>query len=298
MSHKLFTLKIVVLFSVFLALLLDSSVPAQAAPAYALDLHRYPVVPVIAGGVASHARYIYRVGKRFGNRANVFSKIGDSITQWGYFLTPVGNGGLRIAEHPELQGAVDRFTQTMARTNNSFSNDSLAAMGGWTSGDLLDPAKATPGACQGGETPLACELRTTRPAVALIMIGTNDLAVGDVRAFQNNLNRIVSITENFGVIAVVSTIPYRFDNQALLGRVGAYNDAIVRVALAHSAPLWNYWLAMEPLPSNGISTDGLHPSVPPDGNTAIFDGMHLGYGFTVRNLTAIQVLNNLLPILR
>jgi hypothetical protein len=296
--RKLATLKIFILFSLIFATLASSTAPIQASPNQLADLHRYPIIPAIRGSVYSQSRYLVSVGKRLGNRVDVFSKIGDSITQWDFFLTPIGNGGLRIAEHPELQPTVDRFVQTMARTNNSFSNVSLAASGGWIAADLLDPGHADPGVCQPGETPVACELRINRPAVALIMVGTNDLLYGDLKSFQNNLNQIVNITKKFGVIPVLSTIPYRFDDQAALNRVGLYNDVIVRVAQAHSAPLWNYWLAMESLSSNGISTDGVHPSVPPDGNTAIFDGMHLGYGFTMRNLTAVQVLNSLLPILR
>jgi len=296
--RKLTPLKFFLLLTLIATALFISAAPTQASPNQIADLHRYPVIPAIRGSVYSRARYLLSIGRRYGNRLNVFSKIGDSITAWDYFLTPIGNGGLRIAEHPELQGTIDRFVQTMARTNNSFSNQSLAAGGGWISADLLDPGHADPGVCQGGETPVACELRVNRPAVALIMVGTNDLMYGDIKGFQNNLNTIVTICEKFGVIPVISTIPYRFDNQDALNRVGLYNDVIVRVAQAHSAPLWNYWLAMEGLSSNGISTDGVHPSVPPDGNTAIFDGMHLGYGFPMRNLTAVQVLNSLLPILR
>ncbi len=149
-----------------------------------------------------------------------------------------------------------------------------------------------------GKTPVGCEMAVVRPAVALIMIGTNDLSDGDVRAFRSNLTRIVSIVESYGVIPVVSTIPYRRDSPELQDRAIAYNDAIIRVALTYNVPLWNYWLAVEPLPGNGVSVDGVHPSVPPDQNTAIFDNMHLQFGFTMRNLTAMQVLNSLLPILR
>src|SRR5262249_20587276 len=160
------------------------------------------------------------------------------------------------------------------------ANESLAARGGWRAGDLLDPAQADPGC--GGASPLVCELVNTRPAVALIMVGTNDLADNDLRSFRANLNRILSTVQRYGRIPVISTIPYRTDNQEILGRVGAYNDAIIRIAAAHNAPLWNYWLAMESLPSNGLTPDGVHPSVPPDQNTAVFDGFHLQYGFTMR----------------
>jgi GDSL-like lipase/acylhydrolase family protein len=296
MGHKLLLLLRTV--SVAGLLLIASFAPALsvgAAPER-LDAHAYPVVPAIRGSVATKARSLVRLGRRYGNRSHVFSKIGDSITQWGFFMMPIGNGGLRLADHGELQGVVDWFAGEVARTNNSFANESLAAHGGWKSGDLLDPQQADPGC--GGLTPVDCELRNTRPSVALIMIGTNDVETGDLAGFRANLNRIVSIVEAYGVVPVISTIPYRLDNQDLTNRVAAYNDVIIRIAAAHRAPLWNYFLAMEPLPSNGLTGDGIHPSVPPDQNTAVFDGFHLQYGFTMRNLTALQVLNNLLPVLR
>ncbi len=280
------------LIIVLLAVFLDDGTTAQASPTY-LDLHQYPVIPAVTGT----ARYLARLGRQYGNHPNVFSKVGDSITQWGYFLAPVGTGGLRLGDHPELAGVAQWFSQAMARTNNSFANESLAAHGGWRSWDLLDPSRANPGLCQ-AKTPVGCEMAAVRPSVALIMIGTNDLADGNVNAFRTNLSQIVTIVESYGVIPVLSTIPYRRDSPELQDRTALYNDAILRVALTYNVPLWNYWLAVEPLPSNGVSVDGVHPSVPPDQNTAIFDNMHLLYGFTMRNLTALQVLNRLMPILQ
>jgi hypothetical protein len=261
-------------------------------------LRQYPVLPAIRGGIASRARALYRRGIRLGNRRNVFSKIGDSNTAFGYFLQPIGTGGLQLGGYGNLQPVVDFFGGEIARTNNSFANESLAAFGGWNSSDLLNPDKAVPGACQPGETPVACELRVTRPSVALIMIGTNDLPGGDVKSFRRNLNQIVTITEQHGVIPVISTIPYRKDSDTSLNNTEAFNLAIVSVARAHAAPLWNYWLAVDSLPDNGVSNDRVHPSVPGDQQTAIFDESHLQFGFTMRNLTALQVLERLLPILK
>src|SRR5512143_121649 len=149
----------VILLILLIGLLFVESGSAGATPGEQDLLRRYPVIPGIWGGVASQARYLVRVGKQQGNRLNVFSKVGDSITAWGSFLVPVGNGGLRLGAYGALQGTVSFFMQTVARTNNPFANESLAAWGGWTSGDLLDPARDIPGGCGSGETPLDCELR-------------------------------------------------------------------------------------------------------------------------------------------
>jgi hypothetical protein len=259
---------------------------------------RYPVIPPMRGGVASQIRALVRVGKRNGNRLNVFSKIGDSITAFGYFLVPVGAGGLQLGGYGNLQDTANFFMAETARTSNSFANESLAARGAWTTNDLLDPAQATPGICNPDESPLSCELRVVKPSVALIMIGTNDLVSDDVAGFRSRLTQIIRIIKRAGVVPVLSTIPNRFDLELARARVNTYNAAIIQVANNQAIPLWNFWLAVDPLPSNGVSTDNVHPSVPPDNNTAVFDDMHLSYGFTMRNLTALQVLDGLRQFLK
>lgn len=294
MRRKLILISLMLILSC--VTLFNTSHPAQAAPGDVLE--RYPVVPVISGRTAAQMRYLLRLGGKAGNRRDVFSKVGDSITSFRYFLTPINTGGLRLGAYGNLLPTVSYFSQEVARSNFSFANESLAAHGGWTSGDVLDPGKATPGICGRGETPLDCELRVSRPSVALIMFGTNDLPYRNVSVFRANIDQILTITEAHGVIPVVSTIPMRKDKAAASADLAAYNLAIIAVARAHAAPIWNYWLAMQNLPDNGISTDMLHPSVPPDQNTTVFDDAHLRYGFPMRNLTALEVLNALLPYLK
>jgi len=277
-----------------LTILTEAYSSLSPAAASGLDLRLFPIIPAIRGAVAGRAYQLAYRGRRYGNRLDVFSKIGDSITAWDYSLTPIGAGGLRLGNFGNLQRTVSFFT----RDANSFAAISFAAHDAWTSYDLLNPALAKQGACAKGETPVQCELRASRPGVALIMIGTNDLEYNNPAAFRANLDQIVTLVEHQGVIPVLSTIPHRRDKPGLDGRVYDYNVAIVQVALAHAAPLWNYWLAVEGLPANGVSIDGVHPSLPGDHNTAIFDAEHLQAGWTMRNLTALQVLDALMPVLQ
>ena len=273
-------------------MLLSLQVPSPAKAA--AEVWDYPVIPVITGPVAVRARQLVQHGKTKGNRLNIFSKVGDSITANPLFLSPVGTGGLRIGGYGSLLTTVQFFTRTYARTHNSFANVSLAARGQWTSREIINPGVTLdPGTCQGGETPLDCELRVNRPAVALIMIGTNDVTSVPIDEFRANLNRIIDITESYGVVPVLSTIINRLDPPDALARCGAFNAVIVQVAAARNAPLWNYWLAVSQLPNAGVSTDNVHPSQPDDLNTAIFDKEHLVYGMNMRNLTALQVLESL-----
>jgi uncharacterized protein YraI len=273
-----------------LPLVTDSGeTPADGAPAAVAP----PAIPsAVVPAVGSRARQIYLTGQRLGNRRDVFSKVGDSITASGYFLTPIGLGGLNLGQYTNLQPVVNFFSQTYANDHISFANTSLAAWGGWTSGDLLNPERVISSVCQAGESPLVCEYRVTKPSVALIMIGTNDVYFGvDSATYRANLDTIVKTSINMGVIPVLSTIPDNLQDPNLLTRIQEFNGIVASVASANGIPLWNYWQAMQGLNNHGLSGDGYHPSTSPTGEAAVFTPDALQYGFNIRNLTALMVLD-------
>ncbi len=248
-----------------------------------------PTSSGVVSGVGSRSQQIFARGQQLGNRADVFSKVGDSISRNPVFLYPVGVGGLQLGTHAYLQPTVDFFTRTTARTHNSFANDSFAVRSGWTSGDVLSAANA-PGEC-GGASPLVCEYQQTRPAVAMIMLGTNDILRGvPLATFQANMQAIISTSIDMGVIPVISTIPDL--DGAAGGQVIAFNNTIRALASANATPLWDYWSVLQSLPNRGLSSDGIHPSFDPaTGQTAIFDSYYMTFGYNVRNLTALVVLD-------
>jgi hypothetical protein len=264
------------------------AVPADQPPPAAVAAPGMPpgVIPAVGG----RARTIFLDGQTRGNRADVFAKVGDSITDMPMFLYAIGGGQQQLGSYAYLQTVINHFSQTI----NSFARVSAAARGGWTSGDLLDPSKHfIPGVCSADETPLACEYRVARPAVALIMIGTNDIFYGvDSVTYRAHLETIAQISIDSGVIPVLSTIPDILIDPNMAARVLELNDIIRSVAGAYGVPLWDYWLALQALPNKGISADNLHPSfdVAP-GTSAIFTAEHMQYGFNVRNLTALMVLD-------
>lgn len=247
----------------------------------------------VISGISSNVRQIFQRGQQLGNRADVFAKVGDSITASGDFLRPIADGGLILGTYGYLQPVVEYFSQATARDHNSFGSTSVAARAAWTTSDVLNPSLAAPGLCQVGvETPLECEYRLIQPAVALIMFGTNDVHLLDLNAYEANLRRIVEISMDRGVIPVLSTIP---EQPARVGLVAPLNAMIQRVASAYRVPLWHYYEATRNLPNYGISVDNIHPSVNPlaPGSAAVFTPDNLGYGYNVRNLTALQVLDAL-----
>ncbi len=260
--------------------------PAAPAPA---NVSYGPI-----SGISGAARAIFQHGQQLGNRANVFTKVGDSITVSPRFLAPIAWNAYNLHDYGGLQDVINYFSAAGVRTANSFANESLAARGGWTTANVLDPGSATPGICQSGETPLVCEYRVDLPAVAIIMLGTNDMAALPLNVFRGNLSAIAQISIDRGVIPIFSTIPTRCGFE---GAVPGFNQAIVDTARQFGVPLIDYAGAMGGLPGGGISGDCIHPSSAPGnyqddyGASTDFTGFNLQFGYTVRNLTALEALD-------
>jgi hypothetical protein len=288
--------------------LLEPGEAPAAAPSTAEDAAP-AVSPVTAVGVPAGApagvpagviptispemRQVFLRGQQMGNRPDVFSKVGDSITHTVEFLYEIGWGSTRLGEYRTLAPVIAHFSQTIARDHNSFANASLAARAGWISADLLNPAQADHTFCGPDEMPLVCEYARVKPAVALIMIGTNDISHSvDPATYRANLEQIVQISLDWGVIPVLSTIPDIRSAPIFGERVHEFNAIIREVAAIHGLPLWDYWLALQDLPNKGLGPDDYHPSGDPDtGSTVIFTPEGLTHGFTMRNLTALLVLD-------
>jgi hypothetical protein len=250
-----------------------------------------PNLTGVITNVTSRARQIYRAGQKLGNHANVFSKVGDSITASQYFLLPIGQGQYQLGSYAQLQKVIDYFSAAPARDGrNSFENPSLAAHDGWTTSTVLNPAEAWAQVCQPGETPLACEYRVVKPSVALIMLGTNDMAVNTPEVFRANLSTIVQTTIDNGVIPILSTVPYHDGYEA---SVPVFNQIIVDTANSYRIPLWDFHRVLDALPNHGLA-DGTHPTPPPGGDLSLaadFSPENLNYGYTLRNLTALYALD-------
>ncbi len=269
-----------------------------AAPAAAV-----PATPTELGQAATplpHANYIsnvtlrmlgvFQYGQVLGNRANVFSKVGDSITVSTAFLVPVGLGHYNLGPYTALQPVIDFFTAAEARAGqNAFANPSLAAKVGWRARAVFGTGGDPQPSCAAGETPLACEYRLVRPAVAVIMLGTNDVPYTPDAEFESDLRQILDYTLAQGIIPILSTIP-PFTRPGNEGRAEALNVILRNLAFEYALPLLDYYAAMAPLPNAGLAGDGVHPSAAYDGRNADFTAENLQDGMPMRNLTALYAL--------
>lgn len=271
---------------VIACLLLALNAQAQSAPP--LDISRYVSEP------SPRVRTIFRVGQRLGNRADVFAKVGDSITASNMSLRPLGEGVYKLGDYEEAYLAtLQHFSTATARTGNSFVNKSLAAKVGWSAFVVLNPDYADPAHCEEGESPLACEYRLTQPAFAFIMLGTNDVGFVSEATYRHNLERVLNETIRRGIVPLLSTIPPRTDNANIGEKVMRFNAIVRELAQEYRLPLMDYYALMNTLPDKGLSDDGVHPNVPPRGYVAVadFNARDLQYGYTARNLLMLATLD-------
>jgi Domain of unknown function (DUF4214) len=267
----------------------------------AADFHTLPVVPVIDPSMKSYLQSIYLLGQSLGQRADVFAKVGDSNSFNPEFLDGLGAGTFDpanpafVGDNTNLADTINYFRQQSVDPAgaNSFDHISAATYGGWTTLSLLTPGLRGVQPWMFGSvtaTPLDAEIRQTRPAIALVMIGTCEVGQQDPALFQTNLALIAQDLLSQGVIPILSTIPE--DLLPLPGLVpltSEYNQIIANVAGNLNVPLWNLWVGLNQLPNQGIGPDGVHLPASPNG-PELLDNADTVFGMNYRNLTAVQVL--------
>ena len=222
-----------------------------------------------------------------GNRSNVFTTVGDSITDTPYFLRQIVNG-YNLRDYGYLLPTLQYYNVDVG-DGNAFSRRAASTKAGWSTLSLFEPLGD--GRCQPGEDALRCEYRLTRPAVALVMVGTNDAPGHSPQMYREQMQRILDISLDSGVVPILSTLPPRrgFD-----GRINEYNGVLRQLSVQYNVPLVDLHGALVKLPNQGLSADGVHLSLPPGGTVATMDftSENLRYGTTMRNLTALQVLHD------
>ncbi len=253
-----------------------------------------PVLPTPSARVLE----IFARGQARGQQANVFVKVGDCQTEHPAYLTPIGDGDYDLGPYDALQATVDYFNVVpRGGAVNAFEIDSMAVYDGFTVDALLDPIWADPTYCMPGESPLACEYRLNRPAVAIVMVGGMDKKSYVRYRFEENMREVVRYTIRQGIIPVLTTYPGSPEGMwdALLD----INVHILDIAEDEDIPLINLWLASRTLPNYGLQQDDFHLSYkgkfPGDfdvnAHKVSFGGDELRWGQTLHNLLTLQTLD-------
>ena len=239
-----------------------------------------PALPAFDEATVAHVRAVRTQGGAMGNQLSIFAKVGDSITASPSFLVDIGMAKTIYGAYGALAPAVSQFTVTLADGSNPFTRSSTSALGGWRAADPLGPPDE-----------VAAEIGAIHPAYAIVMLGTNNVGAGTTQ-YRADMERLIDDVERLGTVAVVSTIPDRRDYPGAPADVVAVNQEIRGMAAARHLPLIDLYAALSPLVQAGLSGDHVHPSTNST-NAADFTSAGLAYGYDVRNLTALQMLDRL-----
>jgi hypothetical protein len=235
------------------------------------DWQSWPVVPL----VSDTARDLYRHGQSDGNDPQAFSKVGDGEVSAEWFLTmfDLGKEYYDLGPYQNLLPAIENFP-------GSFGRIGMAARRGFNTDRILDPSLRNMELCESGESPLTCELRLHRPAFVFLSLGTNQ--VWQPEEFEKGMRQILEVLLSKHIVPILAT---KGDDLEGDDRI---NRTIACLAQEYDVPLWNFWSAIQPLPHHGLQPDLEHLTY---GITDFDDPRALQSAWTVRNLTALQVLD-------
>lgn len=170
---------------------------------------------------------------------HTFSKVGDCQMTSGTFLAGYVNGTYKIP---------DGSAETIEWFADSMTADNITAVNGYGINTVLDPAYALKKGnkqCLAGETPLDCELRTRKPAIVMIGMGTNWIPHAE-ESFEKHLRNVVDTVLKTGALPILATKADNVEGDWKL------NEAIARVAYDYDLPLVNVWLSVQDLPGRGV----------------------------------------------
>ena len=197
---------------------------------------KWPIVPELS----AHAQQIlFQAVQNSNLDAHTFVKVGDCQMSAGIFLAGYVDGNYKTPEG---------YEQTVTWFSKSMVTDNITAVNGYGINTVLDPAFGLPRGhdqCAANETPLNCELRTRRPAVVLIGMGTNWVPHGEV-SFERHLREVVDTILKTGALPILATKADNVEGDWKL------NQVIAQVASDNDLPLVNVWLSVQDLPNHGL----------------------------------------------
>jgi hypothetical protein len=226
----------------------------------------WPIIPTLSPSMLE----VYQRGQQMGNDPNAFSVVGDCQNIPPVFMGRYDSPGTYILpdENGYLQDTIDQFA-------GSFERYGYALHGGFTFPSIFSPMRADPNYCDSGETPLECEFRIHRPVIAFISMEAW-YSGRTTESYERYLRQAVEYALSRGIIPILAT---KADHAERDNSIGI---AIARAAYDYQVPLWNFWLAVQPLPAHGLDWES-DPS-----------GFQLTEaGFYMRGFTALQVLDAL-----
>lgn len=193
----------------------------------------WPVLPVVPASM----RAVYQRGLELGVNPRAFSVLGDCQSQPEVFL------GVFESDADYFQPLAQPLKDTVLQFGGSFNRYSPTVKDGTTEGALLwwEWNDNKDKQCQHGESPIDCELRTHRPSIVFIHVGTHWEA--------RNRRYLTIIIEKILASGAVPVFVTKADNREKDERV---NRTMAELAVEYDLPLWNFWASVQHLPENGM----------------------------------------------
>jgi lysophospholipase L1-like esterase len=189
-----------------------------------------------------------KLNARFKGTDRYIARFGDSITLSRAFWSPLGWSDPDI--YIPDDGLPKRPQGKPWKQTLGGINDEDGCGSGWTTENVL--------------TVIDKVLERRKPEMAIIMIGTNDIAGGKVpKEYRSRLEKIVAKCLDAQCIPILNTIPPR---KGLDKAVSEVNGIIEDVATKHHIPLVDYHEAIVMRQPDGrwlgslIDKDGVHPT--------------------------------------
>jgi hypothetical protein len=233
-------------------------------------------MPVVPTSVSDRAIEIYELGLTLGNDPTHFSIIGDCQNVSTYFLSAF--------DHPDdysLGSKYDYLQPTIDYYQGSYSRTSLAVKGGFNAAAVISPLRSDPKSCNPNESPLDCELRVWKPSIVIVSMETW-WSEKPAEEYDKYMRRVLDRILETGAVPIIAT---KADN---LEGDHSINATIAQIAYEYDIPLWNFWLAVQPLADHGLTGDGFHLTF---ARNFFDDRARMKSAWPWRNLTALQTLD-------
>jgi len=199
----------------------------------------WPVVPEIS----ETTREIYRKGLEMGNDPTAFSKVGDCQNLKEYFL-----GHYDYLDQYEFDFYIEQYMDTIENFQGNFYRDGQAARFGFTAASPLSQFQADTDVCLPDETPLECEIRVAKPSFIVISLEF-PFSGRTPELYGNYIRKIVEYSVSKGVVPILAT---KADNAE---GDHSINYTTTQIAYEYDVPLWNWWLAAQPMWNHGLDPD-------------------------------------------
>jgi len=183
-------------------------------------------------------------------------------------------GEFSLGEYTYLQPTIDYY-------QGSYSHVSVAVKGGFNVAAILSPLRANRNVCNANESPLDCELRLWKPSVVFVSMETW-WSEKPEEEYDKYMRRVIERILETGAVPIIAT---KADDLEGHNKI---NTTIAQIAYDYDIPMWNFWAAVQPLPSHGLSPDGFHLTF---ARNFFDDRDRMLSAWPWRNLTALQTLD-------